>query len=230
MSSIAIIPARGGSKRIPRKNFRDFCGQPMIKYPIDAALESGIFDRVIVSTDCEQIAAVARSCGAETPFMRPGEFSDDKASMISVFRHAIDSISKAGETPDVAFGLFATAPFLTSTQIKEAYSRLIASPDADFILAVTTFPSPPQRAFCTDQSGMIQFQWPEHFDAHSQNLPETFHDAGLFVGGKTASFFEYDSALLGNCLPFRVERQMCQDIDDAEDWLIAEALYRQMQK
>lgn len=220
--NVAIIPARGGSKRIPDKNIRLFCGEPMIKYSIDAALKSGVFERVIVSTDSAQIAEIASHYGAEVPFVRPENLAIDTIPMMPVIRHALTEIGSV----DYAACIYATAPLLLPSQLIDAYELLRRSPEADFVLPVTEFDYAPQRALCT-KDGFLRFVFPENMLARSQEFEGTMHDAGIFFLGRKASFFAYDSALDSRCLPLQIPRLQAIDIDTQEDWELAEALFMQ---
>lgn len=227
--TVAIIPARGGSKRIPRKNIRDFGGKPMIAWSIEAARESGAFDEVIVSTDDEEVATIAHEFGAQVPFVRPPEFSGDTIGLNAVLRHALRWLqSEGGGLPERLGCVYATAPFLQPEDLRQAFRLLDEKPEAEYVLSVCTFPSPVQRAMTTDASGEISFLWPELRLTPSQNLQEAFHDAGQFAIGKAACFLEHDSALKGRCLPLVIPRHRCQDIDTPEDWEHALHLFAAM--
>lgn len=221
---LAVIPARGGSKRIPGKNTRSFCGQPIIKYSIDAALHSRLFDHVIVSTDDDEIARIAVQCGADVPFSRPSHLSNDTASIMPVLRHAIEWTQRRRGEVDQACCIYATAPFILPEQLVKADSLLRQSSDAEFVLPITTFDYAPHRALSIED-GSLRFLWPEHSLTHSQHLVEAVHDAGLFFYGRSSSFFEYDSTMESRCLPLMVPRYRAVDIDTAEDWEFAEKLF-----
>ncbi len=228
--SVAIIPARGGSKRIPRKNIREFGGRPMIAWSIQAALESGVFESVIVSTDDPEVAEIACECGAQVPFVRPPEISGDQVGLNPVLKHALNWLEmEGGGRPSFLGCIYATAPFLRASDLREAFERLHKKPEAEYVLSVCTFPSPVQRAMTTDEAGEIRFMWPELRLTPSQDLQECFHDAGQFVIGRATSFLEQDSALSGHCLPFVLPRYRCQDIDTAEDWEQARHLFSALQ-
>lgn len=228
--SVAIIPARGGSKRIPRKNIRPFAGKPMIAWSIEAAIASGVFDEVIVSTDDEEVAEVARHYRASVPFLRPPDISGDTAGLNAVLRHALKWWEcERGELPALLGCLYATAPFMRAQDLNAAKGLLNENPMADYVISVCTFPSPVQRAMTTSADGMIRFMWPNLRLMSSQDLPETFHDAGQFVLGRSAAFLQHDSALSGQCLPFIIPRHRCQDIDTPEDWDQALHLFAALQ-
>ncbi len=223
--SVAIIPARGGSKRIPRKNIRDFAGKPMIAWSIEAALESGVFDDVLVSTDDEEVAATANRYGAKAPFVRPPEISGDSAGLNPVLRHGLRWLEANGGLPARLGCLYATAPFLRAEDLRAASRLLDDHATAEYVISVCTFPAPVQRAMTTDASGEIRFMWPELRLTASQDLQEAFHDAGQFVLGRATAFLTQDSALSGHCLPLVLPRHRCQDIDTPEDWEHARHLF-----
>lgn len=222
---LAVIPARGGSKRIPRKNVRAFAGRPIIAYSIDAARACGLFDHVVVSTDDEAIARVARDCGAETPFVRPAELSDDHTGTNAVVRHAIRWFDGRGAPPEHVCCLYATAPFVQAQHLREGFERLVAT-GRSFAFSVTSFAFPIQRALRIDADGCIQAIWPENVARRSQDLEETFHDAGQFYWGTARAFLDdvvlYSSASVPVVLP----RHLVQDIDTEEDWVRAELMFR----
>lgn len=229
MKAVALIPARGGSKRIPRKNVRDFAGRPMIAWPIMAALESGIFDEVIVSTDDEEIAAVAQHYGAAVPFVRPEEIANDHSGLTDVVRHAITWLREQNRGPDIVACLYATAPFLRGEDLRTGVEMLATQPEADYVLAVTTFAAPVQRAIVQDSGGYLEFMWPEFASTRSQDLRHAFHDAGHFFIGRPDSFLNYPTTMAGKTLPCVIPRLLCQDIDTQEDWDHAAALFEFVQ-
>jgi len=226
---LCIIPARGGSKRVPRKNIKPFSGKPMIAWPILAALGSGLFDHVIVSTEDVEIAAVAREFGATTPFMRPPELADDHAGTGVVVTHAIRWFAEQSNPATIACCLYATAPFVRPGDLIAAADDLVAS-GAAFVFTATSFGFPILRAIGYDGSGKLGPLFPEHISKRSQDLPEAFHDAGQFyIGGAqrwldNLPMFGPDSRM--HLLP----RHRVQDIDTPEDWLRAEWLFRAMQE
>lgn len=221
-SCIAIIPARGDSKRIPGKNVREFCGKPLLVYSIEAALETGIFERVIVSTDCEEIARVARKHGAETPFIRPENLADDHIGIGAAVDHAIGLLASAGQSIDYACCIFATAPLMKSTDLVRGLDAIKETREYSGSLSVTTFDFPVQRALRVDEHGALNMIQPEYQMTRSQDLEETYHDAGQFFwmrmeNGKPASGLQ--KAVF-------VDRYRVQDIDTPEDWRMAECQYR----
>lgn len=221
--NIAVIPARGGSKRIPRKNIRPFLGKPIIAYSIDAALETGLFDAVIVSTDDEEIAATARDFGAATPFMRPAELSDDMTGTTPVFRHAVQWCLDNGDDMAAACCLYATAPFVTPTDLKRGFAALEHAPAA---LSVTTFPFPVQRGLERNSDGTVSLIHPEHRLTRSQDLPEAYHDCGQFYWASTRFLLDGKEFMDGEAVGVVIPRHRVQDIDTEEDWMRAEAMYK----
>lgn len=225
--AVAIIAARGGSKRIPRKNIKPFFGKPMICYSIDAALASGLFDKVVVSTDSEEIAAVAISAGAEVPSLRPAELSDDKTPTIPVLLHAIKELVPNYSDYVHACSIMATAPFVQQSSLREGY-ELMQGQGVSSALSVTTFPFPILRAMKLNEESQIRWAWPEYEQTRSQDLPEFYHDAGQFVWFDIASFLRNGKILMPDSLPVKIPRKFVQDIDTLEDWSVAELIYRTM--
>lgn len=225
---IAIIPARGGSKRIPRKNIKDFHGKPMISYSIEAALTSGCFDKVIVSTDDAEIAEVARAYGADTPFLRPVNISDDYATTMDVMEHAIQWCLKEGWELEAVCCLYATAPFVRASDLQKGHDLLNKS-DAEYVFSATSFPFPIQRAIKLDNSGSVSMFSPENELVRSQDLEEAYHDAGQFYWGKSAAFLNKLSVFSPHSKVVLLPRSRVQDIDTLEDWVSAEHLFSIMQ-
>jgi pseudaminic acid cytidylyltransferase len=228
MHRVAIIPARGGSKRIPRKNIKEFCGKPMIAWSIEAAKASGSFDNVIVSTDDPEIADVAREWGASVPFMRPAELSDDYAGTLPVIHHAVDWLS-ANEAPvDYACCLYATAPFVSADDLCRGWG-LIQQRGCSYAFSVTSYAFPIQRAVRITEVGRVAMFNPERFNTRSQDLEEAWHDAGQFYWG-TALAWQEERPIFGEeSVPVKLPRHRVQDIDTHEDWARAEWLFRAMQ-
>ncbi|MGK0440513.1 MAG: N-acylneuraminate cytidylyltransferase [Pseudohongiellaceae bacterium] len=225
---IAVIPARGSSKRIPKKNIRPFLGKPIVAYSIEAALASKCFDHVVVSTDDEAIAEVARDYGAQTPFMRPAQLSDDFAGTNAVAAHAIEWFQQQGHEVSHACCLYATAPFVTAELIQQGWQRLQET-QADFAVTVTTFPFAIQRALRVNSDNTLALFYPEHRDTRSQDLEEGFHDVGQFYWAKAESFtldkplFDESECKTASII---VPRKCVQDIDTEEDWQEAELKYQ----
>lgn len=224
---IAIIPARGGSKRIPRKNIKLFCGKPMIAWSIEAALASGCFDQVIVSTDDLEIAAVARQHGATVPFMRPAELSDDYTGTVPVIRHAVEWFIANGENPEQACCIYATAPLVTGEDIKRGLESLVEN-DCDYAFSVTSYAFPIQRAIRITTAERVEMFNPEHFNTRSQDLEEAYHDAGQFYWGRASAWLEGKMIFGPNSSPVLLPRHRVQDIDTPEDWERAEWLFKAM--
>jgi pseudaminic acid cytidylyltransferase len=214
---LCVIPARGGSKRIPRKNIKAFCGKPMIAWSIEAAQESGCFERIVVSTEDDEIAAVARQWGAEAPFMRPAQLADDHTATGAVIAHAIRWFEERGETYDPVCCLYATAPFVLPEDLRKGLELLIAE-HAEFAFTVTRFPAPIQRAFRITSANRIEMFWPEYFSARSQDLEAAFHDAGQFYWGRAEAWKAQRPIFGRSSVPLCLPRWRVQDIDTPEDW------------
>ncbi len=227
MKNIAIIPARGGSKRIPGKNIKPFCGKPIIAHSIATAKKCSLFDRIIVSTDDEQIAETARTWGAEVPFMRPDDLSDDYTTTIDVIKHAIDWLNKNDQVYDAACCIYATAPFVRIEDLKKGL-ELLKNTDAHFAFPVTTFPSSIFRALKQNINNKLEMFWPGHRDTRTQDLPEAYHDVGQFYWGRNKAFIENNSILDGNSSPIVIPRYLAQDIDTPDDWTQAELIYKSL--
>lgn len=222
-SAICVIPARGGSKRVPRKNVAPFCGRPMIAWSIGAAIGSGVFARVVVSTDDAEIAEVARAAGAEVPFLRPADLASDTASTIGVMRHAIGVLCEAGPRPDVVCCIYATAPFLSAEDLRAAHYLL---GDCDFVIPVGRFPAPAQRALVRDDDGNLRMLEPDVYAIRTQDLPETYFDAGQFYWARTDAWLSDVPPFAQKVRPLVLPRGRVQDIDTPEDLAFAELLFR----
>lgn len=225
---LAVIPARGGSKRIARKNVRDFCGRPMIAYAIGAALESGCFDHVVVSTDDAEIASIARNFGAEVPFMRPAELSGDHVATRPVVNHAICAITDLCCTPESVCCIYPTVPFLTGAILAEACGCLETS-GADFVFSAAVYPYPIQRAFSILPEGGTRRLWPEHRETRSQDLEPAYHDAGQFYWGRRSAFLSGQDSVSDGGRAFVLPSARVQDIDTHDDWERAELMYAALQ-
>ncbi|MDT3306371.1 pseudaminic acid cytidylyltransferase [Shewanella vaxholmensis] len=221
---VAIIPARGGSKRIPRKNIKLFHGKPMIAYSIEAALASACFDKVIVSTDDMEIAAVAKQYGAEVPFLRPVNISDDYATTMDVMQHAIEWFVQQGWDIKAVCCLYATAPFVTPEYLIEGYQKL-QQRNVEFTFSAAAFSFPIQRAIKLSNHGAVSMFDASQEQVRSQDLDEAYHDAGQFYWGRTEAFLERKSIFAPHSRVVILPRTRVQDIDTPEDWLFAEALY-----
>jgi pseudaminic acid cytidylyltransferase len=224
---LAVIPARGGSKRIPRKNIKPFCGKPMIAWSIEAALQSACFDQVIVSTDDAEIAEVARRHGAAVPFIRPAELADDHTGTIPVIRHAIEWANADGEPVERACCLYATAPFVTADDIRRGLA-ILTDTGCDYAFSVTSYAFPIQRAIRITAQQRVEMFHPEQFNTRSQDLEEAWHDAGQFYWGQADAWLEGRMIFGPTSAPVRLPRHRVQDIDTPEDWERAEWLFKAM--
>jgi pseudaminic acid cytidylyltransferase len=222
---IAVIPARGGSKRIPRKNIKPFCGKPMIAWSIEAAKASGLFDRIIVSTDDAEIAGVARQWGAEVPFMRPEELANDYAGTTEVIAHATQWALDQGLPVDAVCCIYATAPFIQAADLAQGWEAL-QSNDWAYAFSVTDFAAPIFRAFKRTADGGIEMFFPEHFSTRSQDLPTALHDAGQFYWGRPNAWLEGIRIFDRHSFPVIIPRWRVQDIDTQDDWFRAELVYK----
>jgi pseudaminic acid cytidylyltransferase len=221
---LCVIPARGGSKRIPRKNIRTFCGKPMIAWAIDCAIQSRLFDKIIVSTDDASIADVARAAGAETPFLRPAALADDLTPTVPVIAHAVDACEKISWSIEYACCIYPCVPFLETSDLEQGF-ELMQNNDAFFSYPVTDYSHPIQRAMRRLPSGQMQFLQPEHEIARTQDLERMYHDAGQFYWGKASAWkanMKMHTAGIGLVVPnWRVV-----DIDNEDDWIRAELLHQ----
>lgn len=224
---LAVIPARGGSKRIPRKNIKLFCGRPMIAWSISAATESGCFDRVIVSTDDAEIAEIAKGQGAEVPFLRPSELSNDYTPTIPVIAHAVDWQNANGARAAEVCCVYATAPFVTATDLSRGLDILLES-RVDFAFSVTTYSSPIQRALKIRNDNRVEMFDPEQFETRTQDLEEAWHDAGQFYWGRADAWLTGKPLFGPHAAPVILPRHLVQDIDTPEDWQRAELLFQTM--
>ena len=228
MSSIAIITARGGSKRIPRKNIKEFCGKPILLYSIEAALDCGKFDEVMVSTDDDEIAQLAKQAGASVPFLRSEKTSGDFATTADVIEEVLAEYAKQGKTFESACILYPTAPFVTSDKLRNAMT-LLEENGADSVLPIVQFSFPPQRAF-VNREGRIQFANKEYAKARSQDLEPMFHDSGQFCCFRTEVFTEKRTLVTDNTVGIVCPESEVQDIDNYEDWILAELKYKMMRE
>jgi len=222
--NIAIIPARGGSKRIPRKNIKIFHGKPIIAYSIEAAKQSGCFDRIIVSTDDQEIAGIARSYGADVPFLRPANIADDHSTTMEVIQHAIKYCAEQGYEPTLVCCIYATAPFLLPEYLQQAQVELNNS-SVEYAFSVTSFSFPIQRAIKLTDVGRVEMFYDEYANIRSQDLTEAYHDAGQFYWGKANAFIQGKAIFEAHSKAVILPRKRVQDIDTPEDWALAEALF-----
>ena len=226
---ICIIPARGGSKRILKKNIKDFHGKPLISYSIEIAKRSKLFNRIIVSTDDMMIADIAKKYGAEVPFMRPKELADDFSSSGDAVEHAIKFLQEEGEKIDFVCTVYATAPLLQEEYLIKGYEALNKNSDARIAFSATSMPFPIQRTFKITSDGRCQMFWPENFQKRSQDLEEAFQDAGEFYWERIG--MEAKDITFGKeSIPIILPRYLVQDIDTLEDWKRAEIMYRVLQE
>ena len=225
-SCVAIITARGGSKRIPRKNIKDFLGRPIIEYSIKAALESRIFDEVMVSTDDEEIAEIAKNAGAKVPFMRSKDTANDFATTADVIDEVLQQYKKNDVEFDYVCCISPTAPFVTAKCLKEAM-ELLMNGNSDSVVPVVKFGFPPQRGVII-QDGRVSFKWPEFALARSQDLESMYHDCGQFYCLNIESFEKQKCLVMANTMPYIREEKEVQDIDTMEDWYLAEIKYRML--
>ncbi|MBY0578110.1 MAG: pseudaminic acid cytidylyltransferase [Burkholderiales bacterium] len=224
---VAVIPARGGSKRIPRKNIRDFCGKPMLAWSIEAAKSSGLFDHIIVSTDDDEIAGAALAWGAEVPFSRPAALSDDHAGTTDVIAHAARWMLDQGWTVRAVCCIYATAPFILVEDLKRGIAAL-ESGNRAYAFSATEFAAPIFRAFHQLADGGIEMFFPEHYSTRSQDLPTALHDAGQFYWGRPSAWMEGKRVFDRHSVPIIIPRWRVQDIDDEDDWTRAELIAEQL--
>jgi len=225
MQKVAIIPARGGSKRIPRKNIKPFMGRPMIGYSIQAAKDCGLFDRIIVSTDDEEIAGVARDCGAETPFIRPADLANDHAGTGAVVIHALQWLIDRGQAADACCCIYATAPLLDPARLQEGWDKL-QQPGRRFAFSVTSYAFPIQRALKQTKDGSVEMFWPENLMKRSQDLEPAYHDAAQFYWGWADAFLAGEVTFSPISAPVILPRTEVVDIDTPEDWEMAELAWK----
>lgn len=224
---LAIITARGGSKRIPRKNIKEFCGKPILCYSIEAAKDAGVFDEIMVSTDDEEIAKVARNAGASVPFFRSAETSGDYASTDDVIMEVLTAYREAGQEFESFCCIYPTAPFLSGRRLRSAMELLN---EADSVMPVVPFSYPPQRGLIINEDGYVERQFPEYAAARSQDLPKIYHDCGQFYACRTDAFLKAGTTDVERLLPLVLTELEVQDIDTMEDWELAEMKYKLFHK
>lgn len=225
MKTLAVITARGGSKRIPRKNIKPFLGKPILLYSIQAALKADVFDEVMVSTEDAEIAALAKAAGAKVPFYRSNDTANDYAATADVLLEVLERYGETGVQFDYVCCIYPTAPFVSGERLREAMEELTMQ-DADSLLPVVRFSFPPQRSVVLGDDGFLRFKWQEYMLARSQDLEPFYHDAGQFYCLRTSSFLQQKKMVMEKTLPFVLPESEVQDIDTEEDWKIAEAKYR----
>ena len=227
---IAVIPARGGSKRIPRKNIKLFCGKPMLAYSIAAARDCGLFDKVIVSTDDDEIAAIAKNCGADVPFIRPAELADDYCVIADVIKHAVEWCDTALLPVESVCCIYATAPLIAANDIVRGYN-VFNQPGTRWVLAVTSFPFPIQRALRVNTDDCFEMISPENQLVRSQDLEDSYHDAGQFFWqGRAMALQQHRDENSGKNRVVVIPRFRVQDIDTEEDWLNTELMYQVLEQ
>lgn len=229
MKSIAIITARGGSKRIPKKNIREFCGKPILAYSIEAALNSGLFDEVMVSTDSEEIADIAREYGADVPFMREAATSGDYATTSDVIMEVTDKYSEMGIKYDYICCIYPTAPFVTAKKLIEAMNVMIEKKPVE-VMPIVQFSFPPQRCFVISEDGFVEYKYKEFSQMRSQDLEKQYHDAGQFYIYDAEEYIKRKGIIVDNIMPIVVQETEVQDIDNESDWTIAEIKYKYMKQ
>lgn len=227
MKSLCVIPARGGSKRIPRKNIKPFMGKPILAYSIEAALQSGLFDEVMVSTDDREIAEIAGQYGAKVPFMRSAETANDYAGTDDVLLEVLDRYRAEGKEFDVLCCIYSTAPFVTPQRLVEAYEKL--GHDADYVFTCVAYSYPTQRSLHI-VDGKIRMVHPEYASARSQDLETTYHDAGQFYFAKVLSYVQEKTLWGKNTVGLILPELEVQDLDTLTDWSLAEMKYRMLHK
>lgn len=224
MPNIAIITARGGSKRIPKKNIKEFCGKPIIAYSIEAALNSELFDEVMVSTDSDEIAQIAMQYGAKVPFYRSEETSDDFATTADVLEEVLQCYEETGMEYEMMCCIYPTAPFVTSSVIRQAYDCMKLK-NADSVVPIVAYSFPPQRAFVV-KNGMVKYNNPENERVRSQDLERLYHDCGQFYMCKVNPFRLHKTLIMPNTAPIIISEENVQDIDSLTDWKLAELKYQ----
>jgi pseudaminic acid cytidylyltransferase len=226
---LAIIPARGGSKRIPHKNIKLFMGQPIISYSINAAKSCGLFDKIIVSTDSKEIAQVSEKCGAEIPFFRPAELSDDFTGTDEVILHALTWFINKDINIDYVCCIYATAPFVKPEHIREGF-EILRKVGSTSSFPVTTYPYPIFRSLKINSRGKLEMFWPEHYKTRSQDLIEAYHDAGQFYWADVKKYLVEKRFFSESAAPVIIPRYLVQDIDTIEDWKRAEIMFQVLHK
>ena len=225
MNTIAIIPARGGSKRIPNKNIKKFCGKPIISYSIDVAKKSGLFNEIIVSTDSDEIANISKDCGAIVNGIRPPKLADDFSTTDDVMEYEVRKLISSEIELSAVCCIYATAPFIRTCDLKNAYS-IFTSNNCDYVFPIIQYSYPVQRALIKVTKNKISMLHPIHLESRSQDLPKTYHDAGQFYWGKPMSWVNRDNCFSGNSKGYELPLWGGWDIDTVEDWKMAEILFQ----
>lgn len=225
MSNLAIIPARGGSKRIPRKNIKYFLGKPIIAYSIEAAIKSNLFDEIMVSTEDQEIAEVAIKYGAKVPFFRSNENADDFATLVDVLIEVVNQYKSRDKTYEYICCILPTAPLTTTKRIKEAFEKLVVE-DLDSVLPVVEFSYPIFRALDFDENNKLNMIWPENLKTRSQDLKPAYHDSGSFYWAKCIAMLEQKKLFCKNSSAILLKDTEVQDIDNETDWKLAELKFK----
>lgn len=228
MKNLCIIPARGGSKRIPRKNLKDFCGQPIISYSILTAINSGLFDEVMVSTDDAELIQVAEKFGAKVPFVRSSKNSGDFATTAQVIEEVLENYHKQGEEIGFVCCLYATAPFVNAEKLKSGFHKLMEG-DIDTVFPVVKFDYPVWRGLSMKASGEVEMIWKQHLNSRSQDLPSVYHDAGQWYWLKVEPFLKNKKLFTEKSFGIELSAMEVQDIDEISDWKLAEFKYEYLQ-
>ena len=229
MNNLAIIPARGGSKRIPRKNIKDFLGKPIIAYSIEAALESGLFSEVMVSTDDEEIASIAKFYGASVPFLRTEKNADDFSTTADVIIEVLEKYKNENKTFLNACCIYPTAPFITANRLKEGFKKLI-NEKRNTVFPFVEFSYPIWRGLRKANDGKVKMVWPDHQNSRSQDLEEVYHDAGQWYWLNVQIFHNEKKLFTENTTTILLNPMEVQDIDNLSDWKLAELKYEYLQK
>ena len=230
MKNLAIIPARGGSKRIPRKNIKDFLGKPIISYSIETAIGTNLFDEIMVSTDDDEIAEIAKKYGAQIPFLRSIQTANDHATLAEVLIETVGKYKEMGKEPENICCILSTAPLITGDDIFKAYSMLTDFQKYDSICPIVQFSFPILRSLVMNTNGYINMKWPEYMNCRSQDLEAAYHDAGLFYWVKTEALIKYNTMLTSQTGGMVIDEAVAQDIDTESDWKLAELKYRLLKK
>ncbi len=224
-----MIPARGGSKRIKKKNIKIFCGKPIIAWSIQQALKSNCFDKIIVSTDDNNIAKIAIRYGADVPFLRPKKLSDDYTGTVPVISHAIKWQIKYNQKPEYVCCIYATAPLIKIRDIKKSF-KILKNSGSEYSFSATNYSYPIQRSFRIKKNKKIEMYYPKYYKSRSQDLDRAFHDAGQFYWGRSDSWLKNKPIIGKNSIPIIIPRIRAHDIDTNEDWEIAERLFKTFHK
>jgi pseudaminic acid cytidylyltransferase len=224
--NLCVIPARGGSKRIPRKNIKEFCGKPMIAYAIEAAKSSNLFDKIIVSTDDSEIASISKSFGVEVPFKRPDELANDYAGTVEVIAHAIIEYEKSHASPERICCIYPCVPLIQPEDIRNSLKLLESNAHADYVFPVTEFPSAIQRGLKRNDQGLMSSFYPEYEQIRSQDLEPAYYDAGQFYWGWRSSWLE-NNKVHNSAAGYLIPSWRVVDIDTSDDWKRAELLFNQ---